>query len=194
MSESAPQRVERLNKLAAEAIQAHWKIFLAQGLFLMALGLLAVALPNIATLAIEVFIGWMLFIGGLLRLFAVLRARGAPGFIWALLTAVLALALGLLLVAKPLEGVLTLTMVLVFIFVAEGIAGILIALDFRRHLANWGWTLVSGMANLVLAYLIWRGWPATADWAIGLLLGINMFMLGMSLTMSALAARTLSAR
>ena len=107
MSESAPQRVERLNKMAAEAIQAHWKIFLAQGVFLMALGLLAVALPNIATVAIEVFIGWMLFIGGLLRVFAVLRARGAPGFIWALLTAVLALAL--LLIAKPLEGVFTLT-------------------------------------------------------------------------------------
>ena len=85
-------------------------------------------------------------------------------------------------------------MVLVFIFVAEGVAGILIALDFQRHLANWGWTLVSGLANLVLAYLIWRGWPATADWAIGLLLGINMFMLGLSLTMSALAARTLSSR
>ncbi|MBT5415439.1 MAG: HdeD family acid-resistance protein [Rhodospirillaceae bacterium] len=191
MSETAQQRVEALRKTAAAAIRAHWKIFFAQGLVMTVLGILAVALPNIATLAIEILIGWLLFIGGLFRVLSVLRARGAPGFWWALLTALLALALGLLLIAKPLEGVLTLTMVLVAVFVAEGIAGILIALDFRRHLSNWGWSLFGGLSNLVLAYLIWQGWPATADWAIGLLVGINMFMLGLSLVMAALAARTL---
>jgi uncharacterized membrane protein HdeD (DUF308 family) len=107
------------------------------------------------------------------------------------LTAILALVLGLLLVARPLEGVLTLTMVLVVVFLVEGVAAILIALDFHRHLHNWGWILFSGLVDLVLAYLIWKGWPATADWAIGLLVGINMFVLGLSLAMTALAARAI---
>ena len=82
-------------------------------------------------------------------------------------------------------------MVLVVVFLAEGAAAIFIAVDFRRHLTSWGWTLFSGLVDLVLAYLIWQGWPATADWAIGLLVGINMFMFGLSLAMTALAARSL---
>ncbi len=194
MSESTPERIEGLREAAAAAIRTHWKIFLAQGVALMVLGLLAVALPNVATLAIEIFIGWLLLIGGLFRLIAVLRARGAPGFWWSLLTAVLAVVLGFLLIADPLEGVLTLTMVLVAVFLAEGVVGILNALDFRRHLPNWGWSLFGGLVNLVLAFLIWQGWPATADWAIGLLIGINMFVLGLSLAMMALAARALDSR
>ena len=194
MSESTPERIEGLREAAAAAIRTHWKIFLAQGVALMVLGLLAVALPNVATLAIEIFIGWLLLIGGLFRLIAVLRARGAPGFWWSLLTAVLAVVLRFLLIADPLEGVLTLTMVLVAVFLAEGVVGILNALDFRRHLPNWGWSLFGGLVNLVLAFLIWQGWPATADWAIGLLIGINMFVLGLSLAMMALAARALDSR
>lgn len=189
MNEPTPETIDRLRAAAAAAMQAHWKMFLAQGVIMMALGLIAVALPHIATVAIEILIGWLFFVGGLFRLLTVLRAPRVPGYWWSLLTAVLALALGLLLIVQPLEGVLTLTMVLIVIFVAEGIAAIVIALDLRQHMRNWGWTLFSGAVDLVLAYLIWQGWPATADWVIGLLVGINMFVLGLSLAMIALAAR-----
>lgn len=178
-----------LRAIVAATLHAHWKLFLVEGVVMMALGLVAVAVPHIATLAIEIFIGWLLVTGGLFRTLLVLRARQSPTFWWSLLTALLGLVLGLLLVAQPLQGVLTLTAVLVAVFLVEGVAAIFIALDLRRHLGNWGWILFSGLVDLLLAYLIWQGWPATAAWAIGLLVGINMFMSGLSLVMMAIAAR-----
>lgn len=114
-----------------------------------------------------------------------------PGFGWSMLTALLSVALGVILILRPLAGVLTLTMVLVAFFIVEGIASILGAIEHRQHLRSWGWVLFSGIVDLFLAYLIWAGWPSSADWAIGLLVGINMLFLGLSLVMTALAARVM---
>ena len=180
---------EGLRRQLASTIHAHWKLFLAQGIVMMVLGLLAVAVPNIATLAVEIFAGWLFFVGGIFRAISVWRSRRAPGFTWSLLAAVLSVVLGLILIFRPLAGVLTLTMVLVAFFIIEGIASIVAAVEHRQHLRSWGWVLFSGIIDLLLAYLIWQGWPSSAAWAIGLLVGINMLFLGLSLVMTALAAR-----
>lgn len=180
---------EGLRRQLASTIHAHWKLFLAQGILMMVLGVLAVAVPNIATLAVEIFVGWLFFAGGIFRAISVWHSRHAPGFVWSLLAAVLSVVLGLILIFHPLAGVLTLTMVLVAFFIIEGIASIVAAIEHRRHLGSWGWVLFSGIIDLLLAYLIWQGWPSSAAWAIGLLVGINMLFLGLSLVMTALAAR-----
>jgi uncharacterized membrane protein HdeD (DUF308 family) len=181
--------LEGIRRQLALTIHAHWKLFLAQGIVMIALGFLAVAVPSIATLAVEIFVGWLFFVGGIFRAVSVWHSRQMPGFAWSLLTAVLAIVLGLILILRPLEGVLTLTMVLVAFFIIEGIASILGAIEHRQHLRSWGWVLFSGIIDLLLAYLIWQGWPSSAGWAIGLLVGINMLFLGLSLVMTALAAR-----
>jgi uncharacterized membrane protein HdeD (DUF308 family) len=181
--------IDGLRRQLALTIQAHWKLFLAQGIVMMVLGALAVVVPILATLAVEIFVGWLFFVAGLFRVVWVWRSRQTPGFAWSLLTAVLAIVLGLVLILRPLAGVLTLTMVLVAFFVIEGIASIIGAIEHRRHLRSWGWVLFSGIIDLLLAYLIWAGWPSSAGWAIGLLVGINMVFLGLSLVMTALAAR-----
>jgi uncharacterized membrane protein HdeD (DUF308 family) len=186
--------LEGIRRRLASTIHAHWKLFLAEGIVMMILGFLAVALPNLATLAIEIFIGWLFFVGGIFRAVSLWYSRQRPGFIWSLLTAVLAIALGLILIFRPLEGVLTLTMVLVAFFIVEGVASIIGAIEHRQHLRSWGWVLVSGLVDLFLAYLIWQGWPSSAGWAIGLLVGINMLFLGLSLVMTALAARLMGER
>ena len=191
MTESMPD-LEELRSRVAAAIHAHWKIFLLQGVVMMVLGLLATALPEISTLAVEILIGWLFLVGGAFRTVTVLRGPHVPGFRWSLVTALLAAILGLLLILRPLEGVLTLTMVVGVLFLVEGIGAILIAIEFREHLRHWGWTLLNGLVSLVLAYLIWYGWPGTAAWAIGLLVGINMLFFGLSLFMTAMAARTLA--
>lgn len=191
MVNSSNPQLEQIRRKVAEAIQAHWKLFLIQGIVMMILGLIAIAVPNVATLAIAIFVGWLFLIGGTVRVLSVWRARSAPGFAWSLVTALLAIVLGLILVLNPLEGVLTLTMVLIVLFIVEGVAAILIALEFRRHIRQWGWTLFNGIVDLVLAYLIFQGWPSTAAWAIGLLVGINMLFLGLSLTMTALSGRAM---
>jgi uncharacterized membrane protein HdeD (DUF308 family) len=191
MVTGSPPDIEALQRRVAAAVRAHWRLFVAQGVLMIVLGALAIALPNLSTLAIELLIGWLFVVGGALRAAAAWRARRFPGFGWSLATAVLALLLGIVLLAGPAQGVLTLTIVLVAFFVLEGIVAILLALEFRRHLRHWAWTLLSGLVDLVLAYLIWQGWPATATWAIGLLVGINMLFMGWSLVMTAIAARTL---
>jgi uncharacterized membrane protein HdeD (DUF308 family) len=180
---------EGLRRQLASTIHAHWKLFLAQGIVMMVLGLLAVAVPNIATLAVEIFVGWLFFVGGIFRAISVWRSPRALGFAWSLLAAVLSVVLGLILIFHPFAGVLTLTMVLVAFFIIEGIASIVAAVEHRQHLRSWGWVLFSGIIDLLLAYLIWQGWPSSAAWAIGLLVGINMLFLGLSLVMTALAAR-----
>lgn len=184
-----PTDIAGLQQQLAQAIQAHWKLCLAQGFVMIVLGLLAIAAPHIATLAVEIFVGWLFLVAGIFRGLSVWRSRQMPGFAWSLLTAVLAVALGLILTLRPLAGVLTLTMVLVAFFVIEGVASILGAIEHRRHLRSWGWVLFSGIIDLLLAYLIWHGWPSSASWAIGLLVGVNMVFLGLSLVMTALAAR-----
>ena len=99
------------------------------------------------------------------------------------------MALGVLLVRLPLQGVITLAIVLTTLFVIEGIAAIFVALEFRPFLRNWIWTLCGGFISLMLAYLIWAGWPNTATWVIGLYVGINMIFWGTSMIFTAIAAR-----
>ena len=192
MTEHLAENVEELRRRLAAEIHAHWKVFLVQGIVMMALGVLAIALPEISTIAIEIIIGWLLFIGGIFRAVMLLRAKRIPGFGWSLATAIVAVVLGAVLVFRPLEGVLTLTMVLAVFFVVEGIAAIILSVEFRRRLHNWGWILLDGVVSLVLAFLIVWGWPGTAAWAIGLLVGINMLFFGLSLLMTALAARLMT--
>ncbi len=192
MSNQALPGVDGIQRRLAAAIHAHWKLFLAEGIVMMVLGLLAIAVPEVATLAITILIGWLFFVGGIFRTISVLQHRAMPGFAWSLLIAVLAILLGLILIVRPIAGVLTLTIWLIAFFIIEGIAAIFLAIEHRRHLPSWGWVLLSGLVDLLLAYLIWDGWPSSAGWAIGLLVGINMVFVGLSLVMTALAARTMA--
>ena len=192
MTDSLLPELDDMRRRLAEAFHAHWKFFLAEGIVMLVLGLLAIAVPEIASLAIAILIGWLFFIGGIFRTMSVLRHRQMPGLFWSLLTAVLAIVLGLVLLLRPIAGVLTLTLALVVFFVVEGVAAILLAIEHRRHVASWGWVLLSGLVDLLLAFLIWDGWPSSASWAIGLLVGINMVFVGVSLIMTALAARKMA--
>src|SRR5215467_6529021 len=181
--------ISGLQRQLALTIHAHWKLFLIQGIVLMVLGVLAVIKHKVAILAVTLFVGWLFFIAGIFRAASAWHSRQMPGFAWSMLTAVLSVVLGLILILRPLAGVLTLTMVLVAFFIIEGIASVLGAIQHREHLRSWGWVLFSGFIDLLLAYLIWAGWPSSADWAIGLLVGVNMLFFGLSLVMTALAAR-----
>jgi uncharacterized membrane protein HdeD (DUF308 family) len=192
MTDAQVPDLNNFRQRISAAIHAHWKLFLVEGIVMMVLGLLAIAEPEIASIAITIFIGWLFLIGGIFRTISLLQHRDVPGFGWALATALLAVALGIVLLIRPITGVLSLTIALIAFFVLEGISAILLAIEHRRHLPSWGWILFSGIIDLVLAFLIWDGWPSSADWAIGLLVGINMVFVGLSLIMTAMAARTMA--
>lgn len=188
------RNTEDLHTRFADTLAAHWKGFLIQGVVIVILGLLAAALPMISTLAIEILIGWLFLIGGVLRVASLFRTRHTPGYWWSLISAIMSIILGLVLVAAPLQGVMTLTLVLTVLFLVEGVSAIPAALDFRKHSQSWGWLLLSGIVDFMLVFLIWEGWPGTAAWAIGLMTGVNLVFLGVSLIMLALVARRRSSQ
>jgi uncharacterized membrane protein HdeD (DUF308 family) len=120
--------------------------------------------------------------------------RSAPGVGWAMVSAFLGIAVGLILLWWPLSGAFTMALILTVFFLIEGIASILYALDHKRELSGrWGWMLFSGLVDLLLAGLIFLGLPGTAAWAIGLLVGINMIFGGSALIGMALRARSAAA-
>jgi uncharacterized membrane protein HdeD (DUF308 family) len=154
---------------------------------------LAENLPVIATLAIERFAGWLFLIGGIVGLFGVFTARNIPGVLWTLVAAALAVLVGLYLLWHPLTGLLSLTIGLAAFFVAQGIAQIVGAFEQRRVLPDsWIWALVTGLANLSLAAIILLSWPDAAAWTLGVLVGVNLFLSGLSLIMTSIACRSSS--
>ncbi|TKT73181.1 HdeD family acid-resistance protein [Afipia massiliensis] len=185
-----PQDVAGLHKRMKEAVKANWKAFLIEGIVLVILGMAAIAIPLLASIAVTIFLGWLFLISGAVGLYLTFTTRDMPGFWWSLLSAVLALAAGIILIVQPVAGTLTLTLVVSAYFIAEGITTIMYALAHRSELSGrWGWLLVSGIVDLVVAALIIAGLPGSAAWAIGLLVGINLVFGGTSLIGMALAAR-----
>lgn len=182
--------VEKMQAAVSATMKAHWKAFLFEGIVLAVLGLAAMTLPPLASLAVTIFLGWMFLISGVAGLVVTYWARQSPGFWWSLFSAALAVLAGLILIARPMQGVLTLTIVVGAYFLAEGIATIMYALEHRRELsASWSWMLAAGLMDIVIAFLIISGLPGSAEWAIGLLVGINLVLGGASLVGMALAAR-----
>jgi uncharacterized membrane protein HdeD (DUF308 family) len=182
--------IDDIESKIATAMHEHWRLYLAEGAGLLILGLIAVAVPALATLAVTILFGWLFMVSGIIGLFTTFWMRGVPGFWWSLASAVLAILAAIWLLAQPIAGPLTLTVVLIAFFLIEGIASVMFAIDHRRELSGqWGWMLLSGLVDLVLSVLIAVGLPSTAVWALGLLVGINMVFGGMALIAMALHAR-----
>src|ERR1700721_4460074 len=185
-----PQDITRLQSEMSAAVHEHWKAFLFEGIRLVILGLAAMIVPPLASLAVTIFLGWLFLISGIAGLALTFWARRMPGFWWSLISAVLGIVAGIVLLARPVQGTLTLTIVVGAYFLAEGVATIMYALEHRRELSErWQWLLVGGIMDLLIAFIIITGLPSSAEWAIGLLAGINLLFGGAALIGMALAAR-----
>jgi uncharacterized membrane protein HdeD (DUF308 family) len=186
--------IGRIQRAVATSLHDHWVLYLIEGIVLVVLGATAIVIPPLATLAATIVIGWLLLVSGIFGLATTLWMRQAPGFWWSIVSGVLGIVVGLLLLAMPVQGAVSLTLVLVAFFIIEGIASIMFALDHKRELSGqWGWMLASGIVDLILALMIFAGLPSTAAWAIGLLVGINLVFGGVALTSMALHARNVTA-
>lgn len=160
-----------------DGIQEHRTLYWIEAIVFIILGILAIAIPQIMTLATEMFIGWLFLIGGIIQLFRSFSSWGISGFWPSLISSLLAIIIGALLIAYPLSGIMSLTFLLALYFFADGIARIVFGIEMR-HTKRWGWLIVNGILSLALAFIVWSGWPGTAGWVIGLLVGINMLFIG----------------
>jgi uncharacterized membrane protein HdeD (DUF308 family) len=180
-----------MQRAIRHALRAHWRLFLFQGAIMIILGALAFAAPAAATVAVDIYIGWLFLISGIVGLVAMFSTKNIPAFLWSLVTAALSVSVGVLLVWRPVEGALSLTIVLTAFFIVEGVFQIVTSIAYRDVMGgSWGWMLVSGISDLALATIIILGWPMTAGWAPGLLVGINMITSGWAIVMTALAGRS----
>lgn len=187
---TSPEDFSRLQSVMSQTVKAHWKAFLFEGILLAVLGIAALILPPLASLAITIFLGWLFLISGIGGLIATYWARGMPGFWWSLISAALAVLAGGILLARPTQAVLTLTIVLGAYFLAEGVATIMYALEHRRELnSRWSWLLIAGLVDIAISFMVIAGLPSSAEWAIGILVGINLLFGGATLIGMALAAR-----
>jgi uncharacterized membrane protein HdeD (DUF308 family) len=186
-----PEPNDDSRRAVISAIHEHWVLFLVEGIVLALLGVAAIVLPVIATLAFTLVIGWLFLLSGAIGLFTTFWMRNAPGFWWSLLSGVIGIAAGIVLIRWPISGTVSLTLVLIAFFVVEGIVTLMYAFEHRAQLSGrWGWMLASGIVDLILAGIIFAGLPETATWALGLLVGINLLFGGTAMTGMALAARS----
>lgn len=179
----------RVRAAFGAAAGRHWALFLAEGSVLAILGLLAILVPRVASIATTLIIGWILLLSGGVGLAATVRARHAPGFSWSLVSAVVALVAGALLLGWPVQGTYSVTAVVIAFLLLEGIVSVMYALEHRKGLSGrWGWMLASGLFDLALGGILFAGLPGTAVWVLGLLVGFNMIFGGCALIAMALHA------
>lgn len=150
------------------------------GLLMIVLGLLAVARPFFASVAIEIYIGWLFIFSGILQLIYAFQTRDEGQFVLKLLFGLLHISTGLLLLFYPLQGAVSLTLVIGSFIFAGSMTQIVQAIQ-ARPAPGWPWTLFSGLSGLLLASMILLQWPSSALWFLGLLVGIELMTDGFSI-------------
>lgn len=179
-----------MQRAVRNSLKGYWRLFLFHGVILIILGVFALLAPVVATLAIDIFVGWLFLFSGVVGLVATFSSRDIPAFLWSLLTAALSLALGVLLIWKPVAGAASLTLVLTAFFLAEGLFQIVTSIAYREIVGpTWGWMLFSGVCDLALVAIIVSGWPAAAAWTLGVIVGVNLLTTGWAIVAVALKGR-----
>lgn len=155
-------------------------LLFVEGIIFLLLGLFALSQPYVATLSVELMMGSILVIAGVVQGYRSLTTFKDPVAGPLLIASAFSLIVGILLLAYPLTGILTLTLLVSIFFLVDGIAKLVSGFQIRP-VRGWGWLALSGLLSLILAFLIFQGWPSTAAWLIGFYLGVYWIFLGASL-------------
>jgi uncharacterized membrane protein HdeD (DUF308 family) len=167
--------------------------FIGMAIVFILLGMMAIIEPGVAGLAMAILVGWLLIFGGVAHLVAAFTGGGAGRVIWQVLIGIAYALGGVYFLTHPLLALGTLTLLLAAIILAEGIFEVIAYFRMRGE-GGSRWLLVNALITLLLGGLIWFHWPSSSVWAIGILVGVNLLMTGMSRLMFGFAARQLANR
>jgi len=142
----------------------------------------------LAGIAVAVFVGWLLVFSGAAHLVFAWHTRTTGGIIWELLLGLAYLIVGFYVLRYPVTGLASLTLVLAIYLAAEGVLELILSYQLRS-MPGAGWLLFDGIVTLILSVMIWRAWPSSSVWAIGILVGVSMIFSGTARLMISLAAR-----
>jgi len=183
-----------LHLAGVEHLQKKWGWFLAIGILLIVLGMIAIGSAftmTLASVAAMVMFGWLMILGGALQTLHAFACRSWSGFFLDLLAGILYMVMGFMIVANPLMAATALTLLIAMFLIIGGIFRIVAAIAVRYQ--NWIWVLLHGVINVALGAMIWKEWPASGLWVIGLFIGIDMIFNGWALVMLGIAAKNLPA-
>ena len=127
--------------------------------------------------SVVLLIGILVLVGGIARLLWAFKAEGGERLFFIVIGSLTTLA-GILMVANPMFTAGLLTILLTIYFIADGIFEIAGALRVRPT-AGWGWMLFAGIVSLALGVMIWQQFPLSGAVAIGVLIGIKLFLAGL---------------
>ena len=176
-----------------EGLARSWKALMTVGVIAIAVGCVAILIPAVFSVGTAIFIGWILLAAGAFLVAGAFTAHSIGTVVLRLLWAFLTAAVGLYLIVEPHNGTLTLTLVLGIYFLFMGITRVTVAF-LARGQQNAGLVGLSGVCGLLIGILILAKFPSSADWAIGLLVGIDLIFAGWTLTSIALVGKDLSRR
>ncbi|WP_217353093.1 HdeD family acid-resistance protein [Haloprofundus sp. MHR1] len=170
-------------------VSATWRTLAVVGGIVAVMGVVAILAPFVTGVALSMLLGALLVVGAALR---GIHAFGAESWAGALLQGALAIlytVAGVALIANPVYGLVSLTILLIAYFLVDGLLEVAMGLRLRPE-ANWGWVVASGVLGLIVAALLFVGFPSTALWAVGLLFGVNLLASGVSMVMVAMDGRS----
>lgn len=170
-----------------ETLRNHWKWFLALGIGLVVLGTIALGCAVLTTEVAVVAFGFLMLVGGIAEIINAFWAGKWSGTLVHLLIGVLYTVVGVMIIDSPEVSALQLTLLLGFFLMISGILRIVFALS--EQFTGWGWVLLNGAITLLLGMMIYKGWPDTGLWVIGLFVGIEMIFNGWAWVMLSLAIR-----
>jgi len=158
------------------------------GVALLLFGILAVAAPFVAAVAVNAVIAWLIVLAGLVHLVLAFHAHGAGSTIWKFLVGIAYLFFGGYLILHPVAGVASLTLLLAGLFLIEGILNIILFFKMRPMNGS-SWVLIDGIITLLLGVMIYMQWPSSSAWAIGILVGVSMMISGITRIAMSFAVR-----
>jgi uncharacterized membrane protein HdeD (DUF308 family) len=158
------------------------------GVLLIVFGMVAIGSPFLAAVAVNVVVAWLIVLAGVVHLVLGFRAHGAGSMIWKILVGIAYVCFGGYLIARPVVGVASLTLLLATLFLVEGVLDIVLFFKMRP-MQGAGWVLLDGIVTLLLGGMIYVQWPSSSAWAIGTLVGISMIFSGVARVMMSLAVR-----
>jgi uncharacterized membrane protein HdeD (DUF308 family) len=158
-------------------------------ILLIVVGFFALALPFEAGIAIAIVVAALVIVAGIAHLAGTLAARTTGAFFWRLLVGGAYLVAGVYLLMHPKLSLVSLTFALAILFFVEGVFHLVTYFNVRNAPGS-GWLLFDGIVTLILAVMIWRSWPASAVWALGTIVGINLLMSGFTRLMYSRALRS----
>lgn len=168
-----------MKKQLTENIKQNKNLYVINGIMFMILGVVALTAPLIAAEFLDILIGCLLFITGSFQGVVSFAARRHWTFYF---SAFISIVAGLLLILQPAAGILALAAIIAVFLLLQGCMQIFYS-GVYAPFKGWSWMLLSGLISIALAALIYIGWPMSAIWFLGIMVGINLISFGLSMLM-----------